>query len=336
MAHASGTDQLLTVGLPVHNAMPYLPEAVESLLAQTSPDFQILVVADGCEDGSLEYLRGIRDARLRLIEQQHCGITFTLNRLLRECETTWLVRQDADDVAAPNRLATIRQAIARYPEAGMFYSDAAYHPKGSKGMYRCTRGTPDQIRSVARAGYVPAICHPSAVLHVEKTVALGGYRPGIQCEDADLWWRMALAYDIHYLPETLLFYRQNVGSLTARNLHEQALHGLYVQYLLLSQLQSRVPERLADVQGQLLALLDDKTLLAKEQLRFANMHLAGYRYHVAAMAFAKCLLASPAYLLGRLRDEYLPTRKIGNGVEPKLFHQREDAFWPQHSPAPSA
>lgn len=334
MSHESMDEQRLTVGLPVYNAMPFLPEAVNSLLQQSCSDFQILALVDGSEDGSLEYLCSIRDARLRVVEQQHCGITYTLNRMLRECDTPWLVRHDADDVATPNRIAAIRRGIEEHPEAGMFYSEAAYHPRyKSVGLYRCTRGTPDQIRSVARSGYVPAICHPSAVLHVEKTLAIGGYRPGIQCEDADLWWRMALAYDIHFIPEVLLLFRQNASSLTTRNLEQQALHGLYVQYLLLSQLQSRTPQRLIDVEGELLALLRKTPLVAKEKLRLFNMHLGQGQHWAALRALAESFLASPPYLLRRLRDEWSPPEAIGNGVEPRLFQQRKDTLWPQHSSA---
>ncbi|RRA47324.1 glycosyltransferase family A protein [Acidipila sp. EB88] len=332
MAQDDPARSMLTVGLPVHNAMPYLPESLESLLQQSTDDFQILAVVDGSTDGSLEYLHSIRDARLRVLEQQHCGLTFTLNRMLRACQTPWLVRQDADDLATPDRLARILEAIKEHPDAGMFYSNAAYYPRRrSVGLYRCTRGTPDQIRSVARSGYLPAICHPSATLNVAKTLAVGAYRPGIQCEDADLWWRMALAYDIHFIPDVLLLYRQNANSLTTRNLHEQALHGLYVQYLLLSQLQSRVPETLGQVQDELLALLQKTPLVAKEKLRLFNMHLGEGKPVAALRALLSSFVASPRYVLGRVRDEMLPSGSIANGVEPQLFQQRKDTLWPQHS-----
>ena len=322
----------LTVGLPVHNAMPYLPEAVESILRQSMQEFRVLVIVDGSTDDSLAYLHSIRDERLRVVEQQHCGLTFTLNRMLRECETPWLVRQDADDVSTPDRFARVLEAIETHPGAGMFYSNAAYHPqKKSVGLYRCTRGTPEQIRSVARAGYLPAICHPSVALSVEKTLAVGGYRPGIQCEDADLWWRMALAYDIHFIPETLLLFRQNADSLTSKNLRSQALHGLYVQYLLLSQLQSRAPEKLSDVEGELEELLGNAELLSKERLREFNMHLAEGRRTQAVKALLQSFSASPLYVLRRLRDEFLPAAGISNGVEPRLFQQRKETLWPQHS-----
>jgi hypothetical protein len=335
MNPANGNGRLITVGIPVHKAMPYLRESLESILGQSYEDFSILVIVDGTRqegmaDDSLEYLHTIRDARLRVIEQQHCGLTFTLNRMLRECETPWLVRQDADDISTPERLATLVEAIGRHGDAGMFYSNAAYYPPGkSVGLYRCTRGTPDQIRAVTRSGYVPAICHPSAALHVEKTLAVGAYRPGIQCEDADLWWRMALAFDIRFLPEALLLFRQNPGSLTSRNLPQQAVHGLYVQYLLLSQLQSRVPGKLADVEQELLQMVDAAQLLAKERLRRFNMDMAEGRRGRALQALAGSLLASPRYLLGRLRDELFPRRIVANGVSPRLFRRREAALWPK-------
>ncbi len=332
MGHLHHSSGLLTVGLPVHNAMDYLPEALDSIFSQSLQDFEVLAIDDGSTDGSLQYLRSLRDVRLHVIEQQHCGITFTLNRMLRECSTPWLVRQDADDLSAPNRLARIAEAIEEAPSAGMFYSNAAYHPRGkSVGLYRCTRGTPDQIRSVARSGYLPAICHPSVTLHVAKTAAVGGYRPGIQCEDADLWWRMALAYDIHFLPETLVYFRQNAGSLTTRNLRAQALHGLYVQYLLLSQLQSRTPAKLSDVEDELVRLLDETPLIAKERLRAFNMHLAQGQLLQALRAFGASFKASPSYVLERVKDELLPKAAISNGIEPRLFHQKGDLLWPQHT-----
>ena len=312
--------------------MPYLPEALESLLAQTMADFCLLAIVDGSSDGSLAYLRSVasKDARLRVVEQPHAGITETLNRMLRECETPWLVRQDADDVSAPDRLEQISRAIREHPEAGMFYSQAAYYPADkSVGLYRCTRGTPEQIRSITRSGYVPAICHPSAVLHVGKTLALGGYRAGLACEDADLWWRMALAHDIFFIPQVLLYFRQSAGSLTARNLKQQALDGLYVQYLLLSALEGREAAKLSVVKAELDSMLDASPLRAKEALRLFNIHMGRGERLRALGRLAASFRLSPGYFLGRLRDEWLPSRVIANGLPPELYRRRKDALWPR-------
>ena len=333
MAHieTASSEPLLTVGLPVHNAMPFLPETLESLLRQSFQDFRILAIVDGSKDASLSYLRSIRDERLTVIAQAHSGITFTLNRMLRECKSPWLVRQDADDLAAPHRLEVIARAVTQHPGAGMFYSEAAYYPtRRSVGLFRCTRGTPEQIRAVARAGYVPAICHPSAVLHVEKTIALGGYRGGIACEDADLWWRMALEHDIHYIPEKLLFFRQSQGSLSSLHLRDQALHGLYVQYLLLSRLAGRRAASLSAIEPELAGMLAEDELEAKQELRRFNILMGNGKRLRATGRLLRAVCTSPAYFLRRLRDEWFPPPTIANGLSPALFYQRKDNLWPQH------
>src|SRR5919106_3135935 len=101
--------RLLTVGIPVYNAMPFLPEAVESVLRQTYPDFDLLVVDDGSTDGGPDYLRSVSDPRVRVIRQENQGMSNALNRMLREINTPWLVRQDADDLADEHRLEVITQ-----------------------------------------------------------------------------------------------------------------------------------------------------------------------------------------------------------------------------------
>lgn len=327
---------LLTVGLPVYNAMPYLPEAMQSLLAQQCSNFEILAIADGDTDGSLDYLRSLAaqpslGGRLRILTQSNQGVTPTLNRLLRECRTPWLVRQDADDVSHPHRISRLLSAIESVPHAGMFYSLANYHPRGGAvGTFRCSRGTPQQLRDIVRNGYLLSICHPTVALNVEKTRSLGGYRIGLHNEDADLWWRMALAHEIHCIPEELVGFRQNASSVSSRNLAPQMTAALYVQYLLLSHLTRRAPLSLSAIQNRLQDLLSSRRLRAKERLREFNIRLADKHYLQAARALAASAAASPAHVLGRIRDEFLPSRAanpIMNGISPRLFFQHQEALW---------
>ncbi len=73
----------LTVGIPVFNAMPYLPESLQSILRQDYRDFEILVINDGSTDDSGEYLRSIRDPRLRIVDQDKLGVIAARNRMLK-------------------------------------------------------------------------------------------------------------------------------------------------------------------------------------------------------------------------------------------------------------
>jgi glycosyltransferase involved in cell wall biosynthesis len=323
---------VVTVGMPVCNGMPWLPEAMESLLRQTTGEFEILAIVDGGTDGSLGYLRGLCDAgrrgpRLRMIAQSHAGVTATLNRLLDETETPWLIRQDADDVSYPQRMERLLQAIRRYPEAGVIYSLARYHPRERcAGCFRSSQGTPEELRSIVEHGYLLSICHSTVALNVAKARAVGGYRMDIHAEDADLWWRMARNFEIRCIPEPLVGFRQNAQSVSARNGERQQLAGLYVQYLLLSELWELPPRPLAEVAGTLLELLRPSRLRAKESLRQCNMHLAERRMLHGLGSLARAAWASPSYVAGRLADEFRHTA-IANGVAPRLFMERKEALW---------
>jgi glycosyltransferase involved in cell wall biosynthesis len=169
---------LITVGIPVFNALPYLAESIESILEQSHSDFELLVVNDGSTDDSLKYLQSLRDPRLRLINQKNQGLTATLNRMLAEVRTPWLARHDADDVAYPQRLARNLEYINRYPQSGMFCSLAEYYPRGCYGQFRATRGDPRRFRDLVMSGYLPAVCHPTVTLNVERamwrTLTFGG------------------------------------------------------------------------------------------------------------------------------------------------------------------
>lgn len=316
-----------TVGIPVHNAMPWLPEAVESLLRQTTNQFEILVIVDGGTDGSLAWLRSLREPRLRVIHQPHAGVTATLNRLLAETRTPWLIRQDADDVSWPRRIEILLSAIRAWPDAGLIYSLAHYHPaEKCAGKFRCSRGTPEQLRSTVERGYLLSICHSTAALHVERARAAGGYRMDIHAEDADLWWRIARRFPIRCIPEPLVGFRQHPGSISALHAEQQQLAGLYVQYLLLSDLWGFVPRPLPLVAETLRRFLQPSRIAAKESLRQLNIHLSQGRRLRAAGAFAQAVCRSPRFVFERIRDELWPSA-ISNGVPPRLFQERKDLLW---------
>lgn len=319
----------ITVGLPVYNAMPFLPEAIESLLHQTVTDFNILVIVDGADDQSLQYLETVLDDRLHVLTQPNRGLTATLNKMLHETRIGWLIRQDADDISYPTRIERLQEQISHYPDAGMFYSLAEYYPsEHSLGLYRSSRGSPQELRQIVQSGYLLSVCHPSAALNIEKTLDVGGYRDLPHAEDADLWWRMALRYDIRLLPEVLIGFRQNASSVSSQNSFTQELHGLYIQYLLLSHLSGREPLSLADVSPMLEANISANRLEAKQPLRFLNMHLAAKRYGNALAALARSALASSSYFIQRMIDELFPLKSIANGISPNLFYRRKEVFWP--------
>ena len=319
---------LITVGIPVFNAMPYLPESLESIRRQAYADFEILVINDGSTDGTRDYLASIQDRRLRVIHQRNQGITATLNRMLAEARTPWLARHDADDVAYPQRIARAVDAIRLHPEAAMFYSFAQYYPEGSVGLFRATKGTPSDLRSLVLSGYLPSICHPTATLNVRKTVDAGGYRFDLHVEDVDLWWRLALKQEIRLIPEVLVGFRQNTQSVSSANLTLQAINTLFVQYLLLSHIWGLTPLPYEEASILLARLHRGDKLEFKKHIRAFNMAMGRRNYANALGEMVRAGIASPTEFSRRVLDEFFNRERICLGEPPQRFLKWQSALWP--------
>jgi glycosyltransferase involved in cell wall biosynthesis len=320
---------LLTVGLPVRNAMPYLSQTMECLLRQTSTEFTVLAVVGDCDDGSIEYLASVKDERLRTIVDKQAGLIPTLNRMLREVDTPWLMRQDADDVPYPRRVERTLEYIAKFPNAGMLYSIAEYYPpERSLGVFRASRGTPAELKAIVQSGYLLSFCHSAATLNVQRTLDVGGYRETLShAEDADLWWRIALAYDIEIIPEILVGYRQHDGQATTQAIRQNFIDLLYVQYLLLSRLRNRSPLTKEEVRPHLERFVSDRQVKAKLKLRQVNIRSANRDLVGAIASGIGALSASPKLVGDRICDEVLRKRPVMNGINPEIFERDKSRFW---------
>ena len=93
----------VSVVMPVYNAGKYLPAAVESILAQTMPDFELILVDDGSSDGSADVCDGFasRDSRVRVIHQRNAGICRARNVGMEAARGKWLAFCDHDDLYMP-------------------------------------------------------------------------------------------------------------------------------------------------------------------------------------------------------------------------------------------
>jgi glycosyltransferase involved in cell wall biosynthesis len=287
------------------------------------------VIDDGSYDGTTEYLQSIRDSRFRIIRQENRGISTTLNRMLEEVESPWLVRHDIDDMAFPQRLAWTVDAITRFPDAGMFYSHAAHYQNGrSLGRLKTTVGDPAGLRQLTQSGYLPSICHSTVVLSVAKTRALGGYRFDLNVEEYDLYWRMALNYDVRFIPEVLVGYRINNNSICARSMREQAVSVLYIQYLLLSTIWNVVPQPYGAVRDLLEPLADASSLNYRLHMREALIALGGRMYGSALACLVQALASSPGLFVNRILYQFWPPKRVCVGQAPALFRAHFHELWP--------
>jgi glycosyltransferase involved in cell wall biosynthesis len=203
----------LTITLPVYNGMPYLEEAVESVFRQTYEDFQFLIVDDGSSDGSTEYLRSLKDSRLRVIVRENRGLGNTLNQLFAESGTEYVARMDADDVSDPARIECVMEFLKSNSDVVMVGSDQAFLV-GSKTLRAAPRPTDHEAIRRRLMMKRPGVLHPTIVVRREAWARVGGYRLSRAGEDLDFCLRLCDAGRVTNIPEVLYYYRLHARSLS--------------------------------------------------------------------------------------------------------------------------
>jgi glycosyltransferase involved in cell wall biosynthesis len=212
----------VSVLLPCYNAAETLDVALESLMCQTFPDFEIIAVEDGSSDSTLSILRSWvdKDGRLRIIRQPHLGIIAALNAGLRQCQAPYIARMDADDRAHPERLGRQVAYLEAHPNVAVVSSLVEGFP--TEQVRQGFRIYMDWLNSlvtnddIRREMFVESpLAHPSVVFRADLVEQAGGYQDHGWAEDYDLWLRLYLAgAGFAKLPEVLLEWREHPGRLT--------------------------------------------------------------------------------------------------------------------------
>ena len=200
----------VSVVMPVHNALPFLDEAIESILGQTFSDFEFVILDDASTDGSTKRLAdwAARDPRIRLLHaEQNLGPALSSQKVASEAAAPIVARMDADDVSLSKRVEEQLRVLESYPEVGLVAS--LHQIIDSKG--RTVRGT-EPWRLARRSLFVP-FCHGAIMYRQNVFRQAGGYRE--QCEyweDQDLIMRMAAVSKVAVIPRALFQVRQSTTS----------------------------------------------------------------------------------------------------------------------------
>lgn len=198
-------EPLISVGIPFRNPGPYLERAVRSVFAQTLQDWELILLNDGSSDGTLEFVRSIRDRRVRVSSDgQHQGLARRLNQLATMARAPYLARMDADDLMHPERLAVqlAMQRACSQPTVIGTYAYAIDHQDRATGFKRVD----------PRRGYQAkrSFVHPS-VMALTQWFMDHPYSedPAFRrCEDAELWTRCYMDTPFTVCERALLYYRE--------------------------------------------------------------------------------------------------------------------------------
>lgn len=208
----------VTVILPVFNSEKYLCDSVNSILAQTYRDIELLIHDDGSSDRSLKLLQDIasQDPRVQLTSGANRGITPTLNYLLSRANGQYIARMDADDISLPERIERQVEFLDAHPEidvVGCFVT--LIDPKG-RSIATFEQPTIHEDIDAAHLMGKVVINHPSAMYRKSAIMRIGGYNEEyVFAQDIDLWLRMAEFGKLSNIPVPLLLYRLHFASIGA-------------------------------------------------------------------------------------------------------------------------
>lgn len=112
----------VSVIMPVYNTAKYIQGAVDSVLAQTFKNFELLIIDDEGTDGSIELCRRYNDSRIRIISQANRGLAGARNTGIRNARGRFIALLDSDDVWEPEKLSHHVAHLRSSPEVGISYA----------------------------------------------------------------------------------------------------------------------------------------------------------------------------------------------------------------------
>ncbi|MEN9306556.1 MAG: hypothetical protein RL173_488 [Fibrobacterota bacterium] len=212
-----------SVVIPLYNKESMIQATLNSVLAQTFPDFEIVVVDDGSTDGGPVIVGGYNDPRIRLFTQANRGVSAARNRGVAEARGKYIAFIDGDDEWAPGFLEAIFEAAQRFPSANLF---------GTSSIHRdvVTGSTSDSTvpRYAGKSLEVQFFENPHVMPHTSAMVVSReaffssfpdgeGFPTGMRlCEDFSCFYRLALSNKIVYIGRPLSVRNNNLEGQTTR------------------------------------------------------------------------------------------------------------------------
>ena len=222
-----GEFPLVSVLMPAYNAEVTVVEAMQSILWQTYPHFEFIIINDGSTDATRERILSVSDARIRYYENEvNQGLVYTLNRGIDLCRGKYIARMDADDISLPTRFEKQVEVMEKSPniivcgtEVSLF-GDLEIVKKVPDRAYRFISAEEFQKNLVLESG----IAHPSVMMRKSILDEYHlRYDADYPCaEDYKFWIDLVSYGDFYIISERLLRYRLSATQIsTFHSLQQQ-------------------------------------------------------------------------------------------------------------------
>ncbi|MGE2736221.1 glycosyltransferase [Mycolicibacterium vaccae] len=212
--------------VPAYQAAPHLRTTVESLLAQTHDDFEVVIVDNHSSDGTSAIAESFTDSRVRLVRNDSTvPIIDNFNRAVRLCHGEFVKLVCADDVIAPGCIAAQADILRRHPGVALVSARTDFIDSDG-GLLRPARGlrgitglrrADHVVRRLVRSGTNPIGAPVATMFRRADFDRAGGFRDDVELfySDADLWVRLLQHGDFYGIPEVLASFRFGCDTVSA-------------------------------------------------------------------------------------------------------------------------
>jgi glycosyltransferase involved in cell wall biosynthesis len=205
---------VVSIILPTFNRQEYLVPAIESVLAQTFEQWELIIADDGSADATRRYLQSLADPRIEVMLLEHTGKPCVISNLaIRRARGQYIAFLDSDDLWLPEKLAAQLSSLRSHPERRWSYTRfALVDSAGNAAASTRDRDRPAPagwvLEKLLRASAV--IAQPSVLVDRELLLQLNGFDEELtMCYDDDLWLRLAHCTEIDSVDAPLTLVRRH-------------------------------------------------------------------------------------------------------------------------------
>lgn len=203
--------------MSVYNEEKYVAAAIKSILNQTYPYFEFIIINDGSTDNTEDIIKSFNDERIVYHKIEKVNFSAALNYGLKIAKYKYAARMDADDISTSDRFEKQMMYLEQNPDVNVLSCGYCLFRDNTVSHIRLLPENDNIIKE--QLNYSSAVCHAGSIYSKEHILKFGGYNENLDClEDIDLWLRIREQTVFHNLPEVLYLIRLKENSMTTKEL----------------------------------------------------------------------------------------------------------------------